>query len=73
MALSAADFQKAFTVDVPIGDIVSKGVNELQEQEAERERKRLQNVEYFYKQYDPLLIGTGTPDDPYINLSLIHI
>jgi len=67
MALSAADFQKAFTVDVPIGDIVSKGVNELQEQEAERERKRLQNVEYFYKQYDPLLIGTGTPDDPYIN------
>lgn len=66
MALSAADFQKAFTVDVPIGDIVSKGVNLIQEQEAERERKRLQNVEYFYKQYDPLLVGTGTPDDPYI-------
>jgi hypothetical protein len=67
MALSAADFQKAFTVDVPIGDIVSKGVQDIREDEAERERKRLQNVEYFYKQYDPLLIGTGTPDDPYIN------
>lgn len=66
MALSAADFQRAFTVDVPVGDIVSKGVNLLQEQEAERERKRLQNIEYFYKQYDPLLVGTGTPDDPYI-------
>lgn len=67
MALSAADFQKAFTVNVPVGDIVSKGIQDIREDEAERERKRLQNVEYFYKQYDPLLIGTGTPDDPYIN------
>lgn len=67
MALSAADFQKAFTVDVPVGDIFSKGIQNIREDEAERERKRLQNIEYFYKQYDPLLIGTGTPDDPYIN------
>lgn len=67
MALSAADFQKAFTVNVPVGDIFSKGIQDIREDEAERERKRLQNVEYFYKQYDPLLIGTGTPDDPYIN------
>jgi len=73
MALSAADFQKAFTVDVPVGDIISKGVTQLQEQEAERERKRLQNIEYFYKQYDPLLIGTGTPDDPYITKQLQDI
>jgi hypothetical protein len=66
MALSAQDFQKAFTVDAPIGDYVTKGIADVKAAREAREKKELEQQKFVYQEIDPLTVGTGTPDDPYI-------
>lgn len=66
MALSAQDFQKAFTVDAPIGDYVTKGIADVKAAREAREKKELEQQKFVYQEIDPLTVGTGTADDPYI-------
>lgn len=66
MALSAQDIQKAFTVDVPFGDYVTKGIADIKAAKEAREKKELEQQKFVYEEIDPLTVGTGTPDDPYI-------
>ena len=66
MALSAQDFQKAFTVDAPIGDYITKGIADVKAAREAREKKELEQQKFVYQEIDPLTVGTGTPDDPYI-------
>jgi hypothetical protein len=74
MALSAADIQRAYTVNAPIGEILGKGAEEAatttrQLQEA-REKKDLENAKFLYETVDPLTVGMGNAADPHSNMLL---
>ena len=66
MALSAQDLQRAFTVDAPIGEYITKGIADVKAAREAREKKELEQQKFVYDEIDPLTVGTGTPDDPYI-------
>jgi hypothetical protein len=66
MALSAQDLQRAFTVDAPIGEYITKGIADVKAAREAREKKELEQQKFVYEEIDPLSVGTGTPDDPYI-------
>ncbi len=74
MALSAADIQRAYTVNAPIGEILGKGAEEVAQTTREikeaREKKDLENAKWLYETVDPLTVGMGNAADPHSNLLL---
>lgn len=74
MALSAADIQRAYTVNAPIGDILGKGAEDVAKTTREikeaREKKDLENAKWLYETVDPLTVGMGNAADPHSNMLL---
>lgn len=74
MALSAADIQRAYTVNAPIGDILGKGAEDVAKTTREikeaREKKDLENAKWLYETVDPLTVGMGNAADPHSNILL---
>lgn len=77
MALSAADIQRAYTVNAPIGEILGQGAEAVakttRELKEAREKKDLENAKWLYETVDPLTVGMGNAADPHSNLLLANL